>query len=123
MENIKIIKSEFINAEYKKDEKYKQFYMHRIGHWLGMDVHDCGSYIEPTRLPTDFRLTSRVDGNLRGKNTTHAHRIGTGSVDDSGVLIHEQPPSRALGGGYFLPRSCGELGTKKSECSFARAKS
>ncbi len=26
---------------------YFQFYMHRTGHWLGMDVHDCGSYIEP----------------------------------------------------------------------------
>ena len=27
-----------------KDEKYKQFYMHRIGHWLVMDVHDVGDY-------------------------------------------------------------------------------
>jgi Xaa-Pro aminopeptidase len=26
---------------------YRQFYMHRTGHWLGMDVHDCGDYTEP----------------------------------------------------------------------------
>ena len=23
---------------------YKRFYMHRAGHWLGMDVHDAGLY-------------------------------------------------------------------------------
>jgi Xaa-Pro aminopeptidase len=28
---------------------YFPFYMHRTGHWLGMDVHDCGSYVEPTQ--------------------------------------------------------------------------
>jgi Xaa-Pro aminopeptidase len=26
---------------------YVPFYMHRTSHWLGMDVHDCGSYVEP----------------------------------------------------------------------------
>ena len=26
---------------------YKRFFMHRTGHWLGMDVHDCGEYREP----------------------------------------------------------------------------
>jgi Xaa-Pro aminopeptidase len=29
---------------------YFQFYMHRTGHWLGMDVHDCGPYTEPTEI-------------------------------------------------------------------------
>jgi len=28
-------------------ESYKQFYMHRAGHWLGLDVHDAGNYKTP----------------------------------------------------------------------------
>jgi len=39
-------------AKLIKDEKYKQFYMHRIGHWLGMDVHDVGDY----KLDKEWRL-------------------------------------------------------------------
>ncbi|MEC4750236.1 Xaa-Pro aminopeptidase [Methylomicrobium sp. Wu6] len=35
-----------------KDEKYKPFFMHRIGHWLGMDVHDVGDY----KVDQEWRL-------------------------------------------------------------------
>lgn len=30
---------------------YRQFYMHRTSHWMGMDVHDCGDYTEPGSKP------------------------------------------------------------------------
>ena len=29
---------------------YFPFYMHRTGHWLGRDVHDCGAYTEPSEI-------------------------------------------------------------------------
>ncbi|WP_341923217.1 aminopeptidase P N-terminal domain-containing protein [Polaromonas sp. YR568] len=32
---------------------YRQFYMHRTGHWMGMDVHDCGDYTEPGSRPRE----------------------------------------------------------------------
>ena len=35
-----------------EDESYKRFYMHRTGHWLGMDVHDVGDY----KIDGEWRL-------------------------------------------------------------------
>ena len=31
-------------AELIETEAYRPFYMHRAGHWLGMDAHDVGDY-------------------------------------------------------------------------------
>ena len=31
-------------AEAIETESYRKFYMHRTGHWLGLDVHDAGEY-------------------------------------------------------------------------------
>ena len=33
--------------------QYRQFYMHRTGHWLGMDVHDVGDYRDPSPTGQD----------------------------------------------------------------------
>ena len=29
-----------------KKRKYKKFFMHKLGHWLGLDVHDAGPYVD-----------------------------------------------------------------------------
>jgi Xaa-Pro aminopeptidase len=42
-----LVRLGLLKGEPKKlieEEKYKQFYMHRLGHFLGMDVHDVGRY-------------------------------------------------------------------------------
>lgn len=33
-------------------ESYKRFYMHRTGHWLGLDVHDAGEYKQASQWRT-----------------------------------------------------------------------
>jgi Xaa-Pro aminopeptidase len=35
-----------------KDKGYIKYYMHRTGHWIGMDVHDVGDY----KLDGEWRM-------------------------------------------------------------------
>ncbi len=39
-------------AECLREQRHRRFYMHRTGHWLGMDVHDVGEY----KLNDDWRV-------------------------------------------------------------------
>jgi len=42
MKDIGLLKGEV--SELIETEAYRRFYMHRTGHWLGLDVHDVGDY-------------------------------------------------------------------------------
>ncbi len=47
-----------LKGDYKKlreKEAFKPWYMHGIGHWLGMDVHDVGPYSSKDGKPCSFR--------------------------------------------------------------------
>lgn len=39
-------------AQLIEDEDYKKFFMHKTGHWLGLDVHDVGDY----KVDEDWRI-------------------------------------------------------------------
>ena len=43
---------------------YFPFYMHRTSHWLGMDVHDCGAYLEPSELGKTTERKDAVTGDV-----------------------------------------------------------
>ncbi|HJU24237.1 MAG TPA: aminopeptidase P N-terminal domain-containing protein [Casimicrobiaceae bacterium] len=69
---------------------YKQFYMHRAGHWLGMDVHDAGLYQvrgESMRLAPGMVLTVEPGAYIRpADNVPQAFwNIGVRIEDD--VLV------------------------------------
>ena len=42
MRDLKLLRGSL--EEILEKETYKRFYMHRTGHWLGLDVHDAGEY-------------------------------------------------------------------------------
>lgn len=47
------------------DQSYRQFYMHNIGHWLGMDVHDVGLYkLDGTSRALEAGMVTTVEPGL-----------------------------------------------------------
>ena len=55
--------------EVLEKETYKRFYMHRTGHWLGLDVHDAGDYKRAGQLA---RAGARHDAHRRARASTSA---------------------------------------------------
>jgi Xaa-Pro aminopeptidase len=63
---------------------YRQFYMHRTSHWMGMDVHDCGDYLEPGSKP---REEKDVNGNPVMRKPSRVLRPGMVLTIEPGIYV------------------------------------
>ena len=92
-----------------KESAYSKFYMHRTGHWLGMDVHDVGDY----KVDGEWRLLEKgmvltvepglyIPAGTRG--VKRWWNIGVRIEDDVAVT---KDGHDVLSAG--LPRSCEEI--------------
>ena len=66
---------------------YFQFYMHRTGHWLGMDVHDCGSYVEPSELGTVHERKDPLSGEVIKDRPSRILRAGMALTIEPGLYV------------------------------------
>jgi Xaa-Pro aminopeptidase len=69
---------------------YKKFYMHRTGHWLGLDVHDCGDYKRDGNwrsLEPGMVLTVEPGCYIRPAQDVPAHLWNIGVRIEDDVLV------------------------------------
>ncbi len=66
---------------------YFPFYMHRTGHWLGMDVHDCGGYVEPSELGTVNERKDPLSGELIKDRPSRILRAGMVLTIEPGLYV------------------------------------
>ena len=79
-----------------KEEKYKQFYMHTVGHFLGMDVHDVGRYHidgESRRLEPGMIITVEPGIYIAQETKEIPEKyLGIGVRIEDDVLVTENGP-------------------------------
>lgn len=72
---------------------YKRFYMHKTGHWLGMDVHDVGDYKrggEWRKLEAGMTLTVEPGCYIRPGEGVPEHLWNIGIRIEDDVLVTDQ---------------------------------
>lgn len=70
---------------------YRQFYMHRTGHWLGLDVHDAGEYKDKAghwrKLEAGMALTVEPGCYIRPADNVPKHFWNMGIRIEDDVLV------------------------------------
>jgi len=78
--------------EVLEKETYKRFYMHRTGHWLGLDVHDAGDYKRAGKwrtLAPGMVLTVEPGLYIRAEDDVPVRLRGIGVRIEDDVLVTE----------------------------------
>ena len=73
-----------------ESEDYKRFYMHRTGHWLGLDVHDVGEYKQQGEWRTlcpGMTLTVEPGSYIRAAENVPQHFWDIGVRIEDDVLV------------------------------------
>ena len=70
---------------------YFQFYMHRTGHWIGMDVHDCGAYTEPSELGQVSSRTDALTGEEIRNRPARILQPGMALTIEPGIYVRPAP--------------------------------
>ncbi|MEP6911244.1 MAG: M24 family metallopeptidase, partial [bacterium] len=93
-----------------KEEKYKQFYMHGLGHFLGIDVHDVGRYYsDGESRPLEPGMVMTVEPGIYVTPSTKdipGKYLGIGVRIEDDVLVTENGP-RVLS--HKVPKDAKEI--------------
>ena len=65
--------------------------MHRTGHWLGMDVHDCGSYVEPSQVGEVSERKDPLSGEVIKNRPSRILRTGMVLTVEPGIYVRPGP--------------------------------
>ena len=74
-----------------ENRSYFPFYMHRTSHWLGMDVHDCGSYVEPTELGHSSQRRDPLSGETITNRPSRILHPGMVLTLEPGLYVRPAP--------------------------------
>jgi Xaa-Pro aminopeptidase len=66
---------------------YFRHYMHRTGHWLGLDVHDCGSYVEPGHVGELSERRDPLSGEIIKDRPSRVLRPGMVLTIEPGLYV------------------------------------
>ena len=90
------------------DRAYGRFYMHSTGHWLGLDVHDCGDYTEAAEVAALAELAAFAQAAAAKTQQTNEtqnaqdRQDSQNSPEAAEPVAPSAPPSRILMPGMVL---------------------